>query len=90
MATPLDPKRVQDLLATELERFEARTPRSLEISRRAVESLPGGVGSGVAVADPYPLIIEDGQGGSVVDVDGNAYVDYCGGFRPRRLVTPTR
>ena len=79
-AQPIDRARLEALLASELERFQERTKRSLEVSRRAIETMPGGVGSGVAMADPYPLVIERASGARIHDVDANEYVDYCNGF----------
>lgn len=80
MATQPSDERLRKLSEAELERFKERTPRSLELARRAVETLPNAVGSGVCVLNPYPLAIREGAGAHVWDVDGNAYSDYSLGF----------
>jgi glutamate-1-semialdehyde 2,1-aminomutase len=55
----------------------AKTGGSLERYQRAVQSLAGGVSSGLRrQARPYPLYFERGCGARVSDVDGNVYIDY--------------
>jgi glutamate-1-semialdehyde 2,1-aminomutase len=54
------------------------TRRSAELYRRALNVLVEGVGSpsrGTANYRPYPLFMAQGEGGEMVDVDGNRYVD---------------
>ena len=54
------------------------TRRSAELFERATRVLVDGVSSpsrGPLNYDPYPLFIERGEGGHVVDVDGSRYVD---------------
>lgn len=53
---------------------------------RALESLVGGVNSPVrAEPEPYPEFIDRGEGASVVDVDGNRYLDFVMGYGPLLL-----
>ncbi|MES3516380.1 MAG: glutamate-1-semialdehyde 2,1-aminomutase [Natronomonas sp.] len=53
---------------------------------RALSVLPGGVNSAVRAApQPYPVFIERGDGGHVIDVDGNRYVDWVMGLGPLLL-----
>jgi len=50
---------------------------------RALSVLPGGVNSAVRGAiEPYPFFVERGDGGHVVDADGNRYVDWVMGLGP--------
>jgi glutamate-1-semialdehyde 2,1-aminomutase len=52
---------------------------------RALSVLPGGVNSSVRAIRPYPTFIERGDGGHVIDVDGNRYLDYIMGYGPLLL-----
>ncbi|MGH9417396.1 MAG: glutamate-1-semialdehyde 2,1-aminomutase [Terriglobales bacterium] len=54
-------------------------PRSAELQRRAEQLLPGGVDSPVRsfrAVGGAPLWIERGEGASVIDADGNRYLDF--------------
>ena len=60
-----------------------RYARSIELTERAVEAIPGGSSSHSRIAakfDPNPtLFFESGEGAIVRDADGNEYIDYnCG------------
>lgn len=57
-------------------RFEARTRKSAEMHRRALEVTPGGVMAGIKFFEPYPVFMKKARGSHVWDVDGNGYVDY--------------
>ena len=53
---------------------------------RALSVMPGGVNSAVRAApQPYPVFVERGEGGHVVDADGNRYVDWICGLGPLLL-----
>ncbi|MDZ7701919.1 MAG: glutamate-1-semialdehyde 2,1-aminomutase [Halobacteriales archaeon] len=52
---------------------------------RALSVLPGGVNSSVRAIRPYPEFIDRGEGGHVVDADGNRYVDHVLGYGPLLL-----
>jgi glutamate-1-semialdehyde 2,1-aminomutase len=57
--------------------------RSRELYDRALSVMPGGVNSAVRAApQPYPTFVERGDGGHVVDADGNRYVDWVMGLGP--------
>jgi len=56
--------------------------RSRELYDRALSVLPGGVNSSVRAVQPYPAFVERGDGGHVIDADGNRYVDYVMGYGP--------
>jgi glutamate-1-semialdehyde 2,1-aminomutase len=53
---------------------------------RALSVLAGGVNSSVrAEPSPYPFFVQKGDGGDIVDVDGNRYTDYVMGYGPLLL-----
>jgi glutamate-1-semialdehyde 2,1-aminomutase len=59
------------------------TRRSAELYQRALEVLVDGVASpsrGAVNYRPYPLFMAGGEGGEIVDADGNRYVDLMLGF----------
>jgi len=56
--------------------------RSRELYDRALSVLPGGVNSSVRAVQPYPAFVERGDGGHVIDADGNRYIDYVMGYGP--------
>jgi len=49
---------------------------------RALSVMPGGVNSSVRAVRPYPFFVERGDGGHVIDADGNRYIDYVMGYGP--------
>ncbi len=55
---------------------------SRELYGRALSVMPGGVNSSVRATTPYPAFINRGTGGSVIDVDGNRYIDFIMGYGP--------
>jgi glutamate-1-semialdehyde 2,1-aminomutase len=79
-STPLDPARVQTLLAAEWERFTANTPASAEHNVRASQSLPLGVTSSFQHWDPYPISIVSAKGAWLTDIDGRQLLDLSMGF----------
>jgi glutamate-1-semialdehyde 2,1-aminomutase len=56
--------------------------RSRELYDRALSVLPGGVNSSVRAVQPYPAFVERGDGGHLIDADGNRYIDYVMGYGP--------
>jgi glutamate-1-semialdehyde 2,1-aminomutase len=64
----------------------SESSRSAELFARALEVLPGGVGSSArsvrAGWTPYPPFVASGNGSHITDVDGNEYVDYLMGLGP--------
>lgn len=79
-ATPVDPDRVQRLLAAEWERFSSTTAASGEHNVRASRTLPLGVTSSFQHWDPYPVSIESARGAWLTDVDGRQLLDLSMGF----------
>ncbi|WP_435099059.1 glutamate-1-semialdehyde 2,1-aminomutase [Halarchaeum sp. P4] len=59
---------------------------SRDLYDRALSVLPGGVNSSVRAApQPYPTFVQKGDAGTVVDADGNKYVDWVMGLGPLLL-----
>ena len=57
--------------------------RSRDAYDRALSVMPGGVNSAVRAApQPYPVFARKGEGGHVIDADGNRYVDWIQGLGP--------
>jgi len=57
--------------------------QSRDLYDRALSVLPGGVNSAVRAAiEPYPPFIERGDGGHVIDADGDRYIDWVMGLGP--------
>jgi len=52
---------------------------------RALSVMPGGVNSSVRAVRPYPFFVEKGDGGHVIDADGNRYIDFVMGYGPLLL-----
>lgn len=79
-ASPVDARRIEDLLEKELERFQLKHDNSLTLYERASWPLPLGVPSSVCALKPFPLAIDRGRRQRLWDIDGNRYVDYHCGF----------
>ena len=86
--TRIDPRRLAELTAAELELYRKRSPRSAERYERAQKSLLSGVPMSWMLkwAGAFPIESEAGafpifgaraQGSRLVDVDGNEYIDFC-------------
>jgi len=61
------------------------TTRSAELYRRALDLLPGGVNSPVRAMRAIgrdPIFIARGEGATIIDVDGNEYVDWVCSWGP--------
>ena len=72
--------RAREIAAIEHGRLIDSTPVSHTLYKRALKSMPLGVGSSFQVGDPYPIYLREGRGANVWDVDGHEYVDTHGGF----------
>jgi glutamate-1-semialdehyde 2,1-aminomutase len=63
-----------------------RYTRSAQLYERAIGLIPGGVNSTARAAfsgwEPHPIFVDHGEGSTVVDVDGNEYIDYLLGLGP--------
>jgi glutamate-1-semialdehyde 2,1-aminomutase len=59
--------------------------RSKELFEKAARLMPGGVNSPVrafGAVGGQPIFFQRGEGGELVDVDGNRYVDFCQSWGP--------
>jgi glutamate-1-semialdehyde 2,1-aminomutase len=72
--------RSREIVAAEMERYEARTPRSQAANMRAKRSIPLGVPSSFQAYDPHPIVAARADRSRMWDVDGNEYVDLNMGF----------
>ena len=77
---PVDPGRVEELLAAEWEKFSKATPASAEHNARASKILPLGVTSSFQHWDPHPISIVSARGAWLTDVDGRQLLDLSMGF----------
>lgn len=77
---PIDPRRVEQLLAAEWERFTSWSQGSGEHNERASRSLPLGVTSSFQHWEPYPISIASARGAWLTDVDDNRLLDLSMGF----------
>ncbi len=70
---------IPDLMRRELGRFSDTHPRSRELRDAAEGALLSGVPMNWMTRWPgtYPVVFEHAEGNTLVDVDGNAYVDFC-------------
>jgi glutamate-1-semialdehyde 2,1-aminomutase len=59
--------------------------QSRSLYDRALSVLPGGVNSSVRATQPYPFFVERGDGGHIIDADGNKYLDFVMGYGPLLL-----
>ena len=72
-----EPERVAELSDKEQGRFWRERPRSVELRRQGLKSMPNGVPMSwfVSVYHQDPLYISYGEGAHIVDVDGHHYLD---------------
>jgi glutamate-1-semialdehyde 2,1-aminomutase len=72
-----EPVRVAELSNREQGRFWRERPRSVELRRQGLKSMPNGVPMSwfVSVYHQDPLYISYGEGAHIVDVDGHRYLD---------------
>ena len=77
---PLDPGRVAELTAREEARFFRENAGSRVAYRAGAAHLIGGVGSSYQKIDPFPLVIERGEGAYLYDVDSHRRLDVNNAF----------
>lgn len=63
-----------------LDAYRARTPASAAAYRRATAALPGGETRSVSYYPPYPVILAEGHGSRLLDVDGTEYLDLVNNY----------
>jgi glutamate-1-semialdehyde 2,1-aminomutase len=60
--------------------YQARTSGSAAYHEQARRHLPGGETRAVTHFEPYPVVLAEGHGALVADVDGNQYVDVINNY----------
>jgi glutamate-1-semialdehyde 2,1-aminomutase len=68
------------LLADAQRRYVERNPESLRLHEERRRVMPGGNTRTVIHVDPFPLTIARGEGATIVDADGHAYLDFLGEY----------
>jgi glutamate-1-semialdehyde 2,1-aminomutase len=71
--------RIADLMTSEVERFVKDHPESQKMADRSNSSLLAGVPMPWMKrwAGPFPVVASSATGGTITDIDGNVYVDFC-------------
>jgi len=78
--TVIDRGRIAELREREEKRLEDSTPRSYELYKRAIKSMPMGVASTYQARDPYPIYFTHGKGSKIYTIDGQEISDFHNGF----------
>jgi glutamate-1-semialdehyde 2,1-aminomutase len=60
--------------------YRSRTAGSQKLHQRLIRVLPGGETRSVTHFDPYPLAIQAATGVTLLDVDGNKYIDVLNNY----------
>jgi glutamate-1-semialdehyde 2,1-aminomutase len=63
-----------------IEEYKAKTPGSRSYYDQFCRHLPGGETRSVTHYDPYPVVLTEGHGAVVRDVDGNEYLDVLNNY----------
>ena len=71
--------RIAELMKSEVQRFIDQHPESQAVANQSHSSLLAGVPMPWMKrwAGPFPVVADRGEGGSIFDIDGNKYVDFC-------------
>ena len=71
--------RIAELMKSEVERFIEQHPKSQAVADQSHSSLLAGVPMPWMKrwAGPFPVVADRAGGGSIFDIDGNTYVDFC-------------
>ncbi len=56
--------------------YREHTVQSQNLHQAACKLMPGGVTASIKYFEPYPIMMQTGQGSKLTDVDGNNYIDY--------------
>ena len=64
---------------TILEAYVRKNPKSAALYPRFKDVFPGGVTHDIRAHEPFPIVMESGQGSRIKDVDGNEYIDFGNG-----------
>lgn len=63
-----------------VERYAARRSTSRALAEEAARWLPGGDTRSITWFAPHPLVVEEGRGFTLVDADGNRYLDLLNNY----------
>ena len=76
---PVDRGLLAELTERERERFRRDRPRSLAQRERSRSSLLSGVPMNWMTrwVGDFPIVVDSASGATLIDVDGNVYVDFC-------------
>ena len=71
--------RIAELMKSEVEHFIDQHPESQAVANQSHSSLLAGVPMPWMKrwAGPFPVVADRAEGGSIFDIDGNKYVDFC-------------
>ena len=64
-----------ELNALEVEKYRARTSKSLELWEKTKALIPMGHGGGMGYQLPHPVMVNKAKGCWIWDVDDNRYLD---------------
>lgn len=53
-----------------------------ELFNESKKVIPGGVNSPVRAFKPYPFFVKEAKGSSIIDTEGNSYIDHCLAYGP--------
>src|SRR5207253_10396350 len=71
---------LKTLVAAAERRYVERNPESRRLHEARAKVMPGGNTRTVIHVEPFPLTIVRGEGASITDADGHAYVDFLGEY----------
>ncbi|WP_257820475.1 aspartate aminotransferase family protein [Salipaludibacillus agaradhaerens] len=71
---------VMKKIESSLDCYGLETERSLNYMNEAKKHLPGGVAANIKHFEPYPIVMKEGRGAWLKDVDNHWYVDYLMGY----------
>ncbi|MDK9302531.1 aspartate aminotransferase family protein [Propionibacterium freudenreichii] len=77
---PINRQRVAELTEAEGAQLNANTTASKAMYASASQHLAGGVSSSYQLRDPWPIYIDRGHQQTIIDVDGNEYIDFHNGY----------
>ncbi|MCR6111439.1 aspartate aminotransferase family protein [Bacillus sp. A301a_S52] len=67
-------------IKSSLDCYGLEMERSLNYMKEAKKHLPGGVAANIKHFEPYPIVMKEGRGAWLKDVDNRWYVDYLMGY----------
>jgi glutamate-1-semialdehyde 2,1-aminomutase len=80
MSKPQKFDTLDQALASAIENYAAKRPRTAAMHEKARAVMPGGNTRSILFSQPFPIRIEKSEGCRITDVDGHTYVDYVGEY----------